>query len=124
MDYYKEWIPENEEFKNFYLLELNDGFDGLRIILRSEVKEDKEIEIFFTNYLSYRVVDELGFLKSSSGTSIFKLSITETSEYLDWFKEESLNVFKDYNLMHYLIYGSNKVVEIIAGASPLISFDK
>lgn len=42
--------------------------------------------------------------------------------YLQWFRDESLNAFKDYKLVHYLILGTNKVIEVIAGAPITINY--
>ena len=123
MDKYEEWLDHRNDFSNFYVSLLNDGFDGLQIILKSEIVIDKEMEIFFTNYLSYRMIEESAFLKQLGNIEIFKFSKIDQSKYLQWFKDESLGAFRHYELTHYFIYGTNKVIEIIAGAEPTIKCD-
>jgi hypothetical protein len=122
MNEYREWIAHSNDFSNFYVSLLNDGFNGLHISLKSEIVEDKQMEIFFTNYVSYRMIEESAFLKELGAVGIFKFSKINQSKYLQWFKDESLDAFRHYELNHYFIYGTNKVIEIIAGAEPTVEY--
>ncbi|MES2653123.1 MAG: hypothetical protein V4663_15385 [Bacteroidota bacterium] len=121
MSSYKEWMPNNPPFSNFFLKELVDGFDGLKITIQSMDKTNNEMQIYFSNYLAYRVTEESVFLKSLGEGELYKFGTTKDSEYLKWFDNESFNSFRDYKLVHYIIYGSNKVIEIIAGSKPIVN---
>lgn len=121
MDFYEEWTPVNAGFLEFYLYELNEGFEGLKIVLREIGASTRGLELFYSSFLGYRVVDESGRLKTLYENNTFtSFNITSSSEFLDWFKEESRGMYNDNDLKHYSIVSSNKIVDIISIGDPNI----
>lgn len=120
MDRYVQWLDDNDVFLNFYVLKIIDGFDGLEITLKSEKDNDNEMVIFFENYFAYRMTEESAFLKTLGEGQLFNFSRATSSSYLDWFNLESSGAYIYFSLNHYLIYGTNKVFEIIAAADPKV----
>lgn len=123
MDVYEEWELIESPLTEFYLYELNDGFDGLKIVLRELGASDKKLEIFYPNFLGYRLTDESGRLKTLyENDTLGAFNKTNSSEFISWFIEESRGIPDDQSLTHYNILSSNKILDIISSQLPVVKW--
>ncbi|MBB5649129.1 hypothetical protein [Pedobacter cryoconitis] len=123
MDVYEEWELIESPLTEFYLYELNDGFDGLKIVLRELGSSNKKLEIFYPNFLGYRLTDESGRLKTLyENDTLGPFNKTNSSEFINWFIEESRGVSGDQSLTHYNILSSNKILDVISDQLPVVKW--
>jgi hypothetical protein len=123
------WKPLEELAKNYYIDAVldtnNDGF----IIQLSEVKnEKKKIKIVFENSVAaYRNTSEsfrlylLEELEKKYGSRFYtewSFFTVVNSEYLKWLSIQSEGITQDVDFTHFVIFGSDSVLEIICGYEP------
>jgi len=115
IDVYKTWEPIVGLPDNFYFYGLNN-VGGDLIILLKEPQSERILEIKFSGILGYRVVQEAGRLKTLyENKSLVGFETSTDSEFLRWFKEESRNMFDDWDLTHYVICNLDNIIDIISG---------
>ena len=130
------WVPLENLASKYYVEDISDSFHGFKVILveahNKEKNKEKKIEIFFKDsiwayrntYESFRI-ETLAFLKENYGTkfygewTFFKVI---NSTYLTWLSVESGTVTNDLNLIHFCIYSTEEVVDIVAGYEPIVKF--
>lgn len=122
----KRWNPPKiKDSGLFYLEGLYDDYKGFRLILKGERESDEIVELLFENNLAYRNLDESQRLKTLNENSILtkKWSFfkTKDSSFLDWFNNESYNIYKTEKLTHYIIVTPNDIVDIITDEEPKIN---
>lgn len=123
MDVYEEWELIESPLTEFYLYELNDGFDGLRIVLRELGSSNKKLEIFYSNFSGYRLTEESGRLKTLyENDTLGPFNKTSSSDFISWFIEESRGIPNEHNLVHYNILSSNKILDIISNQEPVVKW--
>jgi hypothetical protein len=129
---WKKWIPSKELSLKMYIEKVIDDKKGLQLFCQS--KDEKiTIKICFENFvLSYRNTDEgrrlkmLKFLTEKYGKefyaewSFFKVI---NSTYIEWFNQETYNMYSDYNIEHYVFLTCDDVVEVLSTYEPQISID-
>ena len=119
------WKPMEEIPTTLYLEELKDNYNGLTIGLKED-QNSPLLVIHFDGYLSYRVTDEGNLLKTlneiENGEDLGKSTLftVENSLYLQWFHEQSFDIHKDDETIHYLIATPNDVVEVLYVSSPTL----
>ncbi len=120
---FKRWTPINELQDDFYLEGLYDDYEGFRILLRGEEKQNKILKITFDPALSYRNTDEGDLLRTiGKGLGDWSLFIVEGSEYLDWFNKESHDIYQSKNITHYAIYTQNDCIDILSAYHPKVEW--
>ncbi|WP_158800303.1 hypothetical protein [Pedobacter sp. L105] len=123
MDIYDEWELIESPLTEFYLYKLNDGFDGLKIILKELGTSNKKLEIFYSNFLGYRVTDESFRLKTLyENTTLGSFNKTNSSEFMSWFIEESRGISENESMIHYSILSSNKILDVISDQVPTVKW--
>ncbi len=123
MDVYEEWELIESPLKEFYLFELNDGFDGLKIVLTELGSSNKRLEVFYSNFLGYRLTEESVRLKTLyENETLGSFNKTSSSEFLSWFIEESRAIPGEQSLVHYNILSSNKILDIISNKEPIVKW--
>ncbi|NQX42973.1 hypothetical protein SAMN05421820_11418 [Pedobacter steynii] len=123
MDLYEEWELIASPLLEFYLYELNDGFDGLKIILRESGQSNRRLEIFYSNFLGYRLTEESGRLKTLyENDTLGPFNKTNASEFISWFIEESRGIPNEHHLVHYNILSSNKILDVISNKEPIVKW--
>ena len=103
--------------------ELNDGFYRLKALLQDIGPSNKILEIFYSSFLSYRVTEESGRLKTLyENNSLGAYNIAKDSSFLRWFNEESHGVFSEEVLLHYNVISSNKIIDIVSSHPPVVKW--
>jgi hypothetical protein len=115
---YTSWMPLSDiPFHNLYFFELRSSINSLAIFLKVLGSNDKVLSIKFNGIIGYRVFDESARLNSYSGNSnISEFRISNTSDFLKWFREESLGIFDDRALIHYVICNTDNIIDVISGS--------
>lgn len=44
------------------------------------------------------------------------------SEYLEWFGQETYNMYNDYSIVHYVFLTCNDILEVLSTYEPQITF--
>lgn len=123
MDFYEKWDLIESPLFEFYLHELNEGFYGLKILLKDIGPSNKILEIFYSSFLSYRVTEESGRLKTLyENNSLGAYNIAKDSSFLRWFNEESHGLFSEEVLLHYNIISSNKIIDVVSSHPPVVKW--
>lgn len=80
------------------------------------------IKMSFTGCFTYRYTIESGrlkFLGEEQWTNPFNVS--SDSKYLNWFKEESGNMYDEYNPLHHLIV-CDELIDVISIKEPTVEW--
>ena len=120
-----EWNPFSKDNDIVYNIEaLVDDYDGLKIILKGENIDDIEKTIIFEDYYGYRNFDESFRLKTLNSFDVlckprvlFKVA---HSDFLNWFKEESLSMYESEKLNHFIIATPNDIIDVISKEEPIV----
>ena len=80
----------------------------------------KAIEITFKQCLAYRVVQESGRLKSLDNLTLGMFSKANDSQFVNWFKDEGLGIYDDWELTHYAIVTLDNIIDVITTIKPVI----
>lgn len=104
-----------------YLSEVKDNKNGL-VFLFSDPSSKFHIEVKFDSHLMYRVSDESYRLKRTSELSEFSFVMqTEESSFIDWFHDQSLNIYLKDRIYHFLILSSDDVIDVLSYEEPSIT---
>ena len=107
----------NIEYKlNHLILNLEDEID----------KSSPILTIDFSDFITFRIIDESDLLKGAyddeSLTEIEKvkgyryhwsLFTIENSHYLEWFRQQNVGMNQDNDIVHYLIFTPDDVIEVL-----------
>jgi hypothetical protein len=124
LEKYVKWEPIKNIPETLYLEGLHDDYEGFRLLLRDE-KLSRMLRITFDPPLSYRNTDEGDLLKTdqiAEGFLKWPLYTVENSRFLKWFHEESLEIHRNENPIHYAIITPNDVVDIISCYPPKVEW--
>lgn len=119
------WIEQNFiELKGFPYLE---GFvsekNGLFLNLTFYDDDEKKIVVHFKDYLFYRTMNEsygLNQIPSEGFYANRQICSTDTSDLIDWFNEESSNIYKG-SFRHYGIPSGEEIIEVLSKSPPKLS---
>jgi len=129
MEQWIEWISQNDTSLPSYIKSILSDDDGLTIISLDREKKNKVIIKFNGALYTYRYTAERCFLKTLDylsknyqssfihGTTLFKV---KNSQYLDWFKKESYDVWNSEEFKHYVVYTQEDVIEVLSPYPPEI----
>ena len=102
-----------------YFVELNDALGKLSIFLKDVNVPENTLEIRFSGILGYKVFQEGVRLRLLSDVSTFGLiNISIDSDFLEWFNIESEEMFKEWDLKHFMVCNSDTVIDVIAVKQP------
>lgn len=133
MEYWEKWIPIRGLPSTLYNDSLIDNSDGITLEFSDENEQNKIIVKFDGCVLSYRNTDEgsLGkifkFLDKQYGTDFYAnwtFFKVKNSEYINWFHEVSLGMYKSEPIEHYVFLTPDDVIEILSTDSPIIEIKK
>ena len=121
----EDWNPlEKSNDLTYYIESLSDNSEGLKIVLKGEKKDDKEITMIFEDYYGYRNFDESFRLKTLNNCEslcqprvFFKV---KKSNFLNWFNTESFELQNTESLTHYILATPNDIIEVISDEMPII----
>lgn len=107
--------------RRFDVEELHDDSRGLRIVIRSS---DRRVEISFADPLSYRVSYEgdVPELSSMLGHSPSGVAVLSGRGWLDELFGLDGILYKNVQVTHWAIGGSNQLVEVISTDDPVIAY--
>jgi hypothetical protein len=107
-----------------YLDEVRDNKNGL-VFLFSDPSSKFQVEVKFDSQLMYRVSDESYRLKRTSELPEFSFVMkADESSFIDWFHEESLNIYTKDRIHHFLILSSDDVIDVLSYEEPSITLMK
>ena len=131
MQIWKQWIPSEDIYD--LLIAKSDYFSDKKVILGFENKKNsKFINIIFEGFLSLRESDEFSYEKSFADLALyFKknkpidarpwfLFVIENSEYIQSFRKETLGLFDEVNIKHYVIIADDVISEVLSPSAPKI----
>ncbi len=122
----KKFIPYDSKLDlphkiELYLNEVRDNKDGL-VFLFADPTSRFLVEVKFDSHLMYRVSDESYRLKRTGELSEFSFVMeAEESSFIDWFHEESLNIYIKDRIYHFLILSSDDVIDVLSYQKPSIT---
>jgi len=118
MNDYTPWKPLSDiPFHDLYFFELRSGINSLTVFLKVLGSDEKTLQVKFQGVLGYRVFDESSRLNSlGEDFSISEFQTSTTSEFLNWFKQESLGLFDDRGLIHYMLCNTDNIIDVISGS--------
>ncbi|MFW5438873.1 hypothetical protein [Paenibacillus apiarius] len=124
-----KWDIGLSDFPNkIYLESLTDSKEGLILVFSNE-DSDKIYKFNFEySVLSYRNNDEsymlrtLSYISETCGKEVLgnPLFTVERSSYIEWFNNQSFDIYKDYNPTHYAFFTPNDIVEVISNYPPTV----
>lgn len=123
------WIPNVSIPPIIYSLSSRIDEKGVVLEFEDEARTMKIYISFLQGFLSFRETDE-GILMKTFADLTFSykagrcaggiLYTVENSNYLQWFKEESLGIYDEKKIEHYVIISYDGPTEVLATAGPII----
>jgi len=108
-----------EDFKIQYIVQ-SSGY--LKIVLIGNEKNKSKNVILFDSCLACRILNEshrLKFLRDIEESLLSEnILVMGKSEYIKWFVNENLGVYKEDELTHYIIFDSEYVIDVISISPP------
>ncbi len=117
------WKPFEDISGKFYLEELKQNDDELILTFANESQNLKCLIISFDSFISYRNHDEGDLLKTlnEQGSKLQHfLFMVKNSNYLQWFHQESCEVYIDKNVIHYAFATPDDVIDVLCEYPPNI----
>jgi hypothetical protein len=120
---YKGWYPIREKPSDLYFDKLLHKSNELNIFFKAFDFDDKKLKISFKGILIYKVSLEIGRMATiHQNAPMNTFGISETSSFLDWFKQDSCGVFEDQKLVHIVICSSDNLLDIITDEYPIVEW--
>jgi hypothetical protein len=123
-----KWNPIEKIPSNLYLKEFKYNSNGLNLSLEQEEENSPILNIYFNGVFSFRSADEGDLLKTLSerektdNTNNWSLFTVENSLYLEWFHEQSYDIHKKDQIIHYLIATPNDVIDVLDSETPCVKW--
>lgn len=129
----EEWerwlLDSSKKLGKMYIEKLVDDKEGFQLFFEDKNKK-YTVKVIFENFvLSYRNTDEghrlkaLSFLREKYGKdfyaewSFFKVN---NSTYVEWFNQETYNMYSNYDIEHYVFLTCDDIVEVLSTYEPQI----
>lgn len=118
-----------DNFGKMYLEELTKRKGEMELILRGELHNTVVKILFDGEVLSFRCSDEGRRIKTINdldkvyGLDFYKNQnyfIIENSEYIKRFNEETYDIYKNFNIVHYVFILSDDIIDILSTFPPII----
>lgn len=124
------WDILNRALGKMYLESFVYDTNGIEIVLECE-NENIAIRILFdSSVLAFRGSDEgrrlstIIFLEENYGSAFyanwtfFKI---DNSSYVQWFNEETYNIYSNYHIEHYVFLSADDIVEVLSIYPPTVT---
>lgn len=127
---WKKWNPIDDDLGKMYLEELVKIKGTMNLLLRSEVRNIALKFLFDGEILSFCCSDEGRRLKTINdldqkyGTDFYtnqNYFIIENSEYVNKFNKETYDIYKNYQITHYVFLLSDDVIDILSAFPPSVT---
>lgn len=125
-----KWEPLEGIPSKMYIEKLVDDKNGTLLVFKSEDENDTIQVLFEDSILSLRSTDEgrrlktITFLEEKYGTDFYAkwtfFKVTN-STYVEWFNQETYDMYTSYNIGHYVFLTPDDVVEILSTNEPHVS---
>ncbi len=115
------------EGNRYYIKELIDDYDGLRVVMWDGKENGNLVMIDFGFIESYRYCDEglrlelFGRLSKEYGDRFYgdwNLFEVKDSEYLEWLNKSSCEVAEEMALKHYVVMDYISVLDVVFTGEP------
>lgn len=122
-------IKENENYEILQVSHQGYLTEVLISIFDSRTSKEKNVKVSFDSSFSTRIADEGKILRSQyrddinydSNVKDNLIFQSEDSEYLNWFKKETNDVYSDdFDFIHYQIFALNEIADVISNTAPRI----
>jgi hypothetical protein len=113
---HNKWNLISEDLERLIFWELHDLKGSLIILLKNLKIPNKFLKIKFDGVISYRVTVEAGKLGTIHANQYLgPFYIVDNSTYLMDVLDESGGIFDDSKLIHYSIWNSDNIIDVISG---------
>ena len=126
------WEPVPDLASRYYIDSVHNDSNGFTIVLSEDRIVTNKVYVRFKDWVnSYRQTDEtfraylIHKLHEKYGVafysqwSFFKV---HNSSYISWLSAESSTISDNFELIHFVVFDPNNVIDIIAGYEPTIEF--
>ncbi len=128
MDTFNNWTPVKDLVGEFFIIDVHQDHEGLKILLKAESENSISILITFTQYLLYKNVDESGRIRLWAHAEFedpkWQFCVSTNSSLIKWLKEESDGIYEDRKMTHYLIKTWTDVLDVISEVEPKVTIIK
>jgi len=124
---YNFWKLVADQPQKMIVDSVHDEDEGLIILLRysSGKNESKLLRLLYDPYISYGNMDEsyrVRAIDNCAGKLRSTFYIVKDSNFIEWFHEESKNIYKDRDIVHYAIITVADCIDILSDYPPEISW--
>lgn len=121
---YELWSPCPGTPNRLQIDSLNDGKDGLEVVLCLFDDTSYRLTILFERPIAYRSIDESFRLRTwnlQAGTRTGSLMTVQNSAWIEWLLKESCGVTDMFeNLAHYCIFTDDNCIDILSPTEPKV----
>ena len=126
-DQWVKWTSSNIDLAgNFYIYEVVYNFKDLKLVLADWDEQDRRLEVTFLHSYLYRITNESlcvkleQYLKENYGTVFYQrwsFFVVNNSSYIN----EMGYLNSDKKLIHFVVMGSESVVDILSEQAPMVT---
>lgn len=117
------WQPFKGFSGRFYCEGVHDDYEGFRIIMRHDDKEQTHLRLKFEDVLFYQNTDEGNFLNPPPYLGDFNFPhpfyVIENSKLVQDFHQLSSGIYQDDVITHFAIYSANDCIDILTLSDPV-----
>ena len=110
----------------FYIDNITDGYDGLKIHISGPKKSRKSGVFEFDLYYGYRNFNESDVWKHLRDNEVINsgLFVADQSEFLDWAAKQSISEKIPSGVRHYIFTSVEDIFEVLAFDEPSFKFSE
>lgn len=114
-----KWKPEEglTDYLSFYSIHYD--VEGFRVLLKNKDTEGAVYSFLFTP-LSFRVLDEGDYLKTSYGNFKGSLYVIRNSDFVKWFAGECKGMYSPEKILHYGLYTDDECIDVLSAHPPVV----
>lgn len=130
MEEWTKWEPLEGISSKMHIEKLVDDKNGTVLLFKHENENITLKVVFEHSTLSLRSTDEgrrlktINFLDEKYGTEFYTkwtFFRVNNSNYVEWFNQETYNMYDAYNIVHYVFLTPDDVIEILSTYEPIVS---
>lgn len=126
-DLLKPWEPVKGLQNVMHVEAIHDDYEGFRILLRGEDPPLRMLRVRFDSPLSYRNTGEsfcsLDMSQPANHKVLGKVFyIVENSSYIEYFNEMTQELYTDWELKHYMVYGHSNCIDVLSAIPPIVEW--
>jgi hypothetical protein len=116
------WKPKDNLIEKYHIDSVIDSGSGLIIKLSNGIS-NKKLMVKWGGVVESHMYSKEGFnreLYNSSESEKWTFFKMDDSKYIKWIKEQSCGIYEDHKLKHFIIVGSNAVLDLIVRREPVV----